>query len=142
MSYYGHVTFRGFFSAAKQQLAADGSYRFGGVHGQIAYALADSSPVEVTLHHSGVNVINTTVDTVTVALIGIKKEAPATFTDLTIVDVSDSYTVASDKYAVLLEGQLVVDGTTLDADSNLHKLDPGTTATGSGKLLVFGFAQE
>lgn len=142
MSYYGHITYRGLFSVAKQMLAANGSYRYGGSHAQIAYALADFSPVEVMLHHSGVRVINTTVDTVTVALIGINKDVPATFTDLTMVDVSDSYTVGADKYAVLLEGQLVVDGVTLDAGNDLHKLDPNTVATGNGKLLVFGFTQE
>lgn len=141
MSYYGQKTFPGIFSCSKMLLQAGGSYRFGGTHAQTAYAVADGSAVEVTLHHSGVNVIEAVVDTVSVALVGIKLDTPATFTDLTYVDVADSYTLAGDKYAILLDGSLTLDGNALDGSADLHMLAPGAVVSGTAKLLVFGFSQ-
>ena len=142
MTYYGHTTFKGLFSVSKQMLQSPGSYRFGGSHAQVAFKASDWSPVAVTLHHSGVNVIQADEDTISVALIGVKKEVNAVFSDITLVDVSDSYTVPSDRHAVLLDGQLTVDGSVINAENDLHKLDPNTLVTGSGKLLVFNFLQE
>jgi len=141
MSYYGNKTFTGVFSVSKQLLNAGSSYRFGGAHAQVAYAADGGALVEVTKHHSGVNVIQAATDTVSVAFTGIKQDAAAEFTDITFVDVTDSYTLPGDKHGILLEGSLVANGETLDANTNLFKLDPNTTVTGSGKLVVFTFVQ-
>lgn len=141
MSYYGQKTFTGIFSCSKMLLQAGSSYRFGGTHAQIAYAVADGSAVDVTLHHSGVNVIDAVADTVSVALVGIKLDTPATFSDLTFVDVADAYTLAGDKYAILLDGSLTLDGNILDGSADLHLLQPGAVVSGTGKLLVFSFTQ-
>lgn len=141
MSAYTHKTFPGVFSVSKQLLAAPGSYRFGGATAQVAYAAGDGSTVNVTLHDSGVNVIEAAVDTVSVALIGLKPDVPAVFSDLAFVDVTDSYTLAGDKHGVVLEGSFVVGDATLDANVDVYKLDPGAVLAGSGKILVFGFSQ-
>lgn len=141
MSAYTHKSFPGTFSVSKQMLAAPGSYRFGGASAQAAYVAANGSAVDVTLHPSGVNVIEATVNTVSVALIGLNKDVPAVFSDLTFVDVVDSYTLAGDKYGVVLEGSFVVGGETLDANVDVYKLDPSAALVGSGKILIFGFTQ-
>lgn len=141
MSYYGHKTFIGSFSISKQLLEAPGSYRFGGVHGQLAYKISDGSSVPVTLHHSGVNVINAEESTVSIALIGVNPNAPATFSEPTIIDISGSYSVPSDKYAIVIDGSVDLDGTALDATTNFYKLDPGASVSGNAKLVVFGFNQ-
>jgi hypothetical protein len=141
MSMYTHKTFPGTFSVSKQLLAAPGSYRFGGAHAQVAYAAGDGSQVEVVLHSTGVNVIEAAVDTVSVSFIGLNPTTPATFTDVTFVDVADSYTLAGDRYGVVLEGSFVVGDATLDANVDVYKLDPGAVLAGSGKIVVFGFSQ-
>ena len=58
MSFYGAKTFKGLFSAHKQRLAGNASYRFGGTHHQVAYDTNSGAEVPVSLHSSGVNVID------------------------------------------------------------------------------------
>ena len=140
MSYYGHKTFRGLFSIAKQLLTA-GSHRFGGTHAQVAYKVSDGSAVTVTLHHSGVNVVVAEEDTVTVLLNGVNPNTAAVFANATFVDVNGSHTLAADTHGILLEGSLTSDGVTLDAESDIHLVQPGAEVSGTGKLLTFAFSQ-
>ena len=142
MANYSSKAFDNKFGVFKKLLPGDsGSNRFGGFNAQLAYKLSDGSPVPVTLHHSGVNVVVVDEDTVSVGLMAINKDVPSTFTDPTIVDVTGSYSVPGDKYAVVLDGAVDLNGTQLDGNTGLHKLDPGATVTGNAKLVVFGFEQ-
>jgi hypothetical protein len=138
MSYYGHKSFKNLFGVGKTLLNA-GHHRFGGSQGQFAYKLSDTSPVDVTLHHSGVNIVNAEEDTVSVILLG--NPTPAVFTDLELVIVSGSYTVPAGKYAVLLEGTVALGDVALNSNEDLHKLDPESVVSGNGKLLVFTYSQ-
>ena len=140
MSYYGNKSFKNLFGVSKTLLNA-GPHRFGGAQGQFAYKLSDASPIDVTLHHSGVNIVNAEEDTVSVILLGMNPTTPAVFTDLELVIVSGSYTVPAGKYALLLEGIVTLGDVALNGDEGLHKLDPESVVSGSGKLLVFTFSQ-
>jgi NurA-like 5'-3' nuclease len=141
MSHYGHKTFNGLFSAFKQLLNA-GSHRFGGSHAQVAYKVSDRSPVTVTLHESGVNVVDVEEDTVSVVLMGLNATTPAVFSDVEFVSVAGSYQVPAGKHAVLLEGSVTLGEALLNADEDLFKLDAEASVTGTAMLLVFGHNQE
>ena len=140
MSYYGNKSFKNLFGVNKVLLNA-GHHRFGGAQGQFAYKLSDASPVDVTLHHSGVNIVDAEEDIVSVVLLGLNPTTPAVFTDLELVIVSGSYTVPAGKYAVLLEGAVALGDVALNGDEDLHKLDPESVVSGNGKLLVLTYSQ-
>jgi hypothetical protein len=141
MSHYSNTTFRGLFSVHKHLLEV-GHHRFGGSHAQVAYKVSDGSAVGVTLHHSGVNLINAESDTVSVILMGLDANTPAVFSDIEFVEVSGNYQIPSGKYGVLLEGSVTVDNSLLSADEDVFKLDPDTSMNGTAKLLVFTHTQQ
>jgi hypothetical protein len=98
--------------------------------------------VPVTLHESGVGIIQAGAnEVVSVILMGTKKDVPPVITNLVLVDVTDSLTLASDAYGVVLEGSVTVDGAVLDAETGIHIVQPGSVVTGSGKLATFTIIQ-
>lgn len=141
MSFYGAKTFKGLFSVHKRRLDAGQGYRFGGAHGHVAYDITGQS-VPVTLHHSGVDLIEaTTVDAISVILMGTVMDNPAVFQNLTLVDVADSVTLGPDVHGVVLEGSFTVGEATLDAEADIHHVEPGSIVTGTGKLATFTLVQ-
>lgn len=142
MSFYGARTFTGLFSIHKQLLAVNQNHRFGGSHAQLAYKVIDGSEVAVTAHHSGVNVIEVGADeVVSVLLMGLNNDVPATFANAALVNVTSSYTLASDTHGILIEGQVNEGSDPLDANVELHVVEPGSTVEGAGKLVTFVFLQ-
>lgn len=137
MSHYGTKTFPQLFSVHKKKLAANEQFRFGGSHYQLAYACDDLSPVDVIDDQSGVNIINTTTDTVSVVLMGLQTNTASPFSNVSLVDVTDTYTVANNMYGVVLEGSVTHNDTVLDANTDIHALLPDSHITGVGKLIVF-----
>lgn len=141
MSFYGKTTLDGIFSVHKDLLAANQSYRFGGAHAHIAYTVTGEE-VPVTLHESGVEIITAGADdVVSVILMGVKMDTPPVVTNLVLVNVADSLTLASDAYGIVLEGSVTVDGAVLDAETGIHIVQPGSVVTGAGKLATFTFVQ-
>lgn len=141
MSFYGKTTLDGVFSVHKRRLSANESHRFGGAHAHIAYSVAGEQ-VPVTLHETGVEVITAGADdVVSVILMGVKMDTPPVVTNLVLVDVADSLTLASDAYGIVLEGSVTVDGAVLDAETAIHIVQPGSVVTGAGKLATFTFVQ-
>lgn len=142
MSYYGAKTFNSLFSVHKQRLVANGSYRFGGAHAQVAYNANDNTEVPVTLHHSGVNVIEAGADdVVSITLLGVKSDIPATFSNIAFEEVSGSTTLPANTYGVVLEGLFNVGSNTLDAEIDLHLIEPESIVSGTGKLIKFTIEQ-
>lgn len=141
MSFYGTKSHNNLFSVHKRRLAANESHRFGGAHAHIAYSVAGEQ-VPVNLHDSGVEVITAGADdVVSVILMGQKMDVPPVVTNLALVDVADSLTLAGDVYAVVLEGSVTVNDAVLNADADIHFIDPGSVVTGAGKLATFTFVQ-
>jgi hypothetical protein len=141
MSFYGKTTFDNLFSVHKRRLTANESHRFGGAHAHIAYSVAGDQ-VPVTLHESGVEVIDAGADdVVSVILMGTKMDVAPVVTNLTLVDVADSLTLASDVHGIVLEGSVTVSDVVMDAETGIHVVVPGSVVTGSGKLATFTFVQ-
>lgn len=142
MSYCGAKTFNSLFSVHKQRLTANGSYRFGGAINQVAYNANDNTDVPVLLHYSGVNVVEAAADDViVVTLMGIKADVPATFSNIAFEEVSESTTLPANTYGVVLEGLFNVGSNTLDAEIDLHLIEPESVVSGTGKLIKFTFEQ-
>lgn len=137
---YVNTNFPGLFAIARHTLQS-GRHHFGGAHGQLAYKVSDGSPVDVVLHHSGVNVIEAAEETVTLILRGYNNDVAAVFANLAFVDVSGSHTLASDTHGVLVQGSLTLDGNLLDSTERSHLLLPGSEVSGTGKLVTFVFNQ-
>lgn len=141
MSFYGKATQQNLFFVHKTKLNANQSHRFGGAQGHIAYSVT-GEPVPITLHESGVEIIQAGADeVVSVIIMGTKKDVPPVITNLALVDVTDSLTLASDVHGIVLEGSVTVDGVLLDAETAVHIIQPGSVATGSGKLATFTIVQ-
>lgn len=141
MSFYGTKSFNNLFSVHKKRLSANQSHRFGGAHAHIAYSVAGEQ-VPVTLHPSGVEVVTAEADdVVSVILMGVKMDTPPVITNLALVDVADSLTLAADVYGIVLEGSVTVNDVVLNADEDIHSIEPGSVVTGAGKLATFTFVQ-
>ena len=141
MSFYVKATLENVFFVHKKKLAANETHRFGGAQAHIAYSVTGEQ-VPVTLHESGVEVIQVGADeVVSVILMGTKKDVPPVITNLVLVNVADSLTLASDAYGIVLEGSVTVDGAVLDAETAIHIVQPGSVVTGSGKLATFTIVQ-
>lgn len=142
MSYYGGKTFIRKFSVHKSLLQIGEGDRFSAGEPALAYKLEDGSPVELTLHHSGVYVIGPVEsDVVLVKIRGIYPD-PSTFSNIEIVTVADSYNLAPNKYAVVLGGSLSHDSVTIDGEADIGLFEgeeSGKVLTGAGRILVLDF---
>lgn len=141
MSFYGTKLINNLFSIHKKRLSANESHRFGGAHAHIAYSVTGEQ-VPVVPDASGVEVITAAADdVVSVIIMGVKMDTPPVITNLVFVDVVDSTTLAADAYGIVLEGSVTVNDVVLNADVDIHVIEPGSVVTGAGKLATFTFVQ-
>lgn len=152
MSFLGSsVTLPKFFSCFKLLVPAGTTARLGGQDLCLAYDITEqftSLPVV-----QGVDSLPTvftagSVDCILVGLRGLGRlhegvvtHFPGAFDNATIRNVSATYNLPTGEHGILLEGIIEVDGASLNADTNVHFIPPGSATSGTGVIVTFAFTQ-
>ncbi len=129
------------FSVHVREFAGNSTYSFGGTHAQVVYDAVTGLVVPHTTLDGVNKVPETPNNIVSLVLIGVKPDVPAQFPNLRLEDITGSYALDLDTYAVVLEGTVDVNGTLLDANTDLYIVEPNTTLNGTAKLALFNYVQ-
>lgn len=142
MSYYGNKTFKKLFSCHKHLYAAGTEFRSGSEAPTLAYKLSDLSLVEITTHSSGKKVAKLDdSDMVVIQLHGCQRPGiTTTFSNAQLVNISGSYNLPVNTYAVVLDGSVEHNGAVLDISEDLVYVaggENGEVLSGSGIVVTF-----
>lgn len=141
MSYYGNKTFKKMFSCHKHHHTAGTEFRTGSEAPTFAYKLSDLSAIEITETHGKKRAQVDDSDFVSVMLFGCQKPAiTTTFNNAQLVNVSGSYNLPANMYAIVLDGSVEHQGNILDINEDLVYVaggENGEVLSGSGIVVVF-----
>ena len=142
MSYYGNKTFKKMFSCHKELHTAGTEFRSGTNHPLLVYKVSDYSQVELSEHHSGVKLAKADdSDFVSILLLGCQKPGiTTTFSNVQLINISGSYSLPANMYAIVLDGSIENQGSVLDVSEDLVYVaggENGETLSGSGVVVVF-----